>query len=153
MEIKPRAPAVARVWTEIAASRESVWSLLSDIRSWPSWNPDVKSASIDGPLTEGTVSRWKAGPSTIRSTLQAVEPPALIGWTGRTLGIAATHVYRLAEHDGTTTVTSEESWEGALVRVFRKSMQKTLHQSLESGLRYLKAEAERYGIAFGDPAR
>ena len=40
-------------------------------------------------------------------------------------------------------VSSEESWEGLLVRIFRGRMQKTLEESIDSGLGHLKAEAER----------
>ena len=37
---------------------------------WPSWNPDVKSVTMEGPVQPGTVFRWKAGPSSLTSTLQ-----------------------------------------------------------------------------------
>jgi hypothetical protein len=45
--------------------------------------------SIQGDLAEGSVFRWKAGAGTITSTIQRVEPPRLIAWTGGTLGIRA----------------------------------------------------------------
>jgi uncharacterized protein YndB with AHSA1/START domain len=127
----------------IDAPPEVVWDVLATFEDWPSWNPDVKSMSIDGPVAPGTQFRWKAGPGTITSTLQEVDPPRLIAWTGRTFGVKAFHVWRLEPRDGRTFVHTEESFDGLIARLFRGRMRKTLAEGLESGLRHLKAEAER----------
>ncbi len=143
MEINPRAPAVARGEIEVAASVETVWRVLTEIAGWPTWNPDVTSATLDGSLAPGTKFSWKAGPGTITSTLQSVEPPHRIAWTGATFGIKAIHVHQLEEQIGRTLVRSEESWDGLFVRLLRGSMTKTLQKAIDSGLRHLKIEAER----------
>jgi hypothetical protein len=96
-----------------------------------------------GDLAEGSVFRWKAGPGTITSTIQHVDPPQLIGWAGTTFGIKAKHVYRLEPREGGTLVHTEESYEGVVARLLRSSLQKTLDKSLSSGLQHLKAETER----------
>jgi uncharacterized protein YndB with AHSA1/START domain len=142
VEIDTSAPAVAHGEIQVAASPEIVWDVLADISKWPSWNPDVKSASLEGPLAKGTQFRWKSGPGTFTSTLQSVEPPHLIAWTGTTFGIKANHVYRLEREGDATIVRSEESWDGLLVRLLRRSMTKTLQKAIESGLVHLKREAE-----------
>jgi uncharacterized protein YndB with AHSA1/START domain len=36
------------------ASREKVWALWTDAAGWPRWNPTLKAASMDGPISEGT---------------------------------------------------------------------------------------------------
>jgi uncharacterized protein YndB with AHSA1/START domain len=128
---------------EIEAPPETVWEVLATFDDWPSWNPDVKSMSIDGPVAPGTEFRWKAGPGTITSTLQHVDRPRLIAWTGRTLGVKAFHIWRLEPRDGKTFVRTEETFDGLIARLFRGRMRKTLAEGLESGLRHLKAEAER----------
>jgi hypothetical protein len=115
---------------------------LTTIEEWPSWNPEVKSASLEGELTPGSRFDWKAGPGTITSTLQEVERLRRIAWTGKTLGIRAIHVYRLEPRDGRTLVRSEESWEGLLARFLRRRIQRTLDQATDSGLARLKAAAE-----------
>jgi hypothetical protein len=143
MEIDRNAPAVSHAEIEVAASPESVWAVLTDIGEWPSWNPEVKQASLSGPFAPGVQFRWKAGPGTITSTLESVEPPKVIAWTGKTVGIKAIHVYQLEPRGETTIVKSDESWDGLIVRLFRGPMTKTLQKSTESGLRYLKTEAER----------
>lgn len=143
MDVNREAPVVAADEIEVAASRQAVWDVLTDLESWPRWNSDVKSMSIDGPLATGTVFRWKAGPGTITSKIQDVQPPTLIAWTGTTFGIKARHAYHLEPRGDGTLVHTEESYEGLVARLFRGSLQKTLEKGLSDGLRYLKAEAER----------
>jgi uncharacterized protein YndB with AHSA1/START domain len=147
VDIDTRAPVVARGEIEVDSSIDTIWDVLTDIDRWPRWNPDVKTASLDGPLAAGTTFRWKAGPGTITSKLERVEPPTLIAWTGTTLGIKAIHVHRLEQRGDTTLVRSEESWNGLPVRLLRRMMAKTLQNAVDSGLRYLKAEAERPAAA------
>lgn len=143
MNVNEKAPVVAAGEIEIDADPELVWDVLTGFDRWPRWNPDVKSMSFDGGVAEGSQFRWKAGPSTITSTIRRVERPRLIGWTGKTPGASAIHLYRLEPRDGKTLVRTEESFEGLIVRAFRGRMQKALKTSLDAGLRYLKAEAER----------
>jgi len=141
--INEQAPIVGASEIEIAAAPEAVWEVLTAFERWPSWNRDVKSMSMQGPVAEGSVFRWKAGPGTITSTIQRVEPPRLIAWTGKTLGIRAIHFWHLEPRDGKTFVRTEESYEGALARLLRGSIQKTLDRALADGLAYLKAEVEQ----------
>jgi hypothetical protein len=143
VKVNESAPAVASAEVEVAASPEIVWEVLTSIDEWPSWNPDVRSATLERGLTEGARFHWKAGPGTITSTLQRIDRPRLIAWTGRTFGIKAIHVHRLEPRGPGTAVWSEESWEGLPVRILRGRMQRTLEQSIEPGLGHLKAEAER----------
>jgi hypothetical protein len=123
-----------------------IWDVLTAIDRWPSWNPDVKAVSTSGAVTEGTEFRWKSGPGTIISTIRRVESPRLMAWTGKIFGIKANHIWRLEPPDGKTMVRTEESWEGLVTRIFRARMQKTLQNAIDSGLRHLKAEAERRPI-------
>lgn len=141
--IAPDAPVIARAETEVPAPPERVFTLISDIAAWPTWNPDVRAASIEGPLVAGTHFRWKAGPSTISSRLEVVEPPRRIVWTGTTLGIRAVHAYELTARGGRTLVVTEESWDGLLARLLRARLGQVLQRSLESGLRHLQEAAGR----------
>jgi uncharacterized protein YndB with AHSA1/START domain len=137
------APVVGTSETEIAAAPEVVWEVLIGIAHWPSWNPDVKSAAVDGELAEGSEFRWKAGPGTITSTLQRIERPRRITWTGRTFGVNAMHAYALEPRGGKTFVRTEESYDGFVARRFRGQLQKRLDRALDDGLRHLKTEVER----------
>jgi uncharacterized protein YndB with AHSA1/START domain len=137
------APVRSRSEIQIAAPREVVWNVLTRFEQWPQWNRDVKSVSFDGPLAPGSEFRWKAGPGTIVSTLEHVEPPRFVRWRGRTMSIKAIHEWRLEPRDGGTFVETEESFSGLLARLLRGQLQKTLDKSLVDGLEHLKREAER----------
>ena len=142
-QVNKLAPVVAWSQIEIAAAPEIVWDVLTTFDRWPNWNPDVRSMSVQGGVAEGSVFRWKAGPGTVTSTIRFVEPPRLITWTGRTLGIKAIHVWKLEPRDGGTFVRTAESYDGLVARLFRGPLQTTLDRALEDGLQRLKAEAER----------
>jgi uncharacterized protein YndB with AHSA1/START domain len=143
VEIDSSASAIASGEIDVHASPAAVWRVLTDFAAWPSWNPDVKSVEIDGPLDPGTTFRWRAGPGTITSTLREVDPPRRIVWTGETLGITAIHVYELEPRDDVTLVRSAESWDGLVVRLLRRRMSKTLAETTAAGLEHLKRQAER----------
>ncbi len=129
--------------TLIEASPELVFSVISSIGDWPAWNKDVKSVSLQGSVEPGTVFRWKAGGVSLTSTLQVVDPPQEIAWTGKTMGITAIHVFRFENADGGTLARSEESWEGLIASLFKGYSGRTLDKGIASVLSDLKAEAER----------
>jgi hypothetical protein len=141
--VNEQAPVVGSSAVDIAAPPELVWAALSDLERWPTWNLDVIAVSIDGPVAEGSEFRWKAGPGTITATIRRLEPPRLIAWTGRTLGIKAIHFWWLEPRDAAAFVRTEESYDGLVARFVRGPLRKTLDNVLESGLRHLTAEAER----------
>jgi hypothetical protein len=109
----------------------------------PEWNEDVSWASFEGEVEPGAQFIWKAGPGKIRSTLQYVERPRLVVWKGKTIGIKAVHLWRIEPPDGGTVVTTEESWEGFVARLFHGWIQQMLQRSIDAGLVYLRGEAER----------
>jgi hypothetical protein len=141
--INERAPVIAMSEIEVRASQDVVWRTLTDFESWPRWNRAVRSLAIEGEVEPGTVFRWRSGLNSIVSTVRRVEAPRLISWTGRTPGIDAAHVFRLAPGAGRTQVYSEESWAGLLPALLKGRLRRTLEKSLEEGLEALKAEAER----------
>ena len=146
MQADENAPVFATGEVDVAADPETVWQVLADIQRWPSWNADITTATLHGPVGPGTRFTWKSGPGTIRSTFQVVERPTELAWTGKTMGIPAIHVYRLrpdARHPGHTVVRTEESWDGLLARLLRRRFTTTLRTAIDTGLARLKAEAER----------
>lgn len=143
VSVNEEAPVLARAEIEIDADPGTVWDIMADIEDWPRWNPDVKSTILRGELKSGTSFHWKAGPGKITSVLQDVERPHLLAWVGKTMGVNAIHVFKIEDKDGKTIVKTEESWEGLLSRAMHGKMQEMLEKSIESGLEYLKAEAEK----------
>ena len=142
-EIDAQAPVVGACEIQVAADPEAAWAVLTQIERWPSWNPAVKSVSVEGGLEEGSKFRWKAGPGTIKSTIRDLDAPWRISWTGTSLGLKAIHVHTFERHDNGTIVRTEESYDGLVARLFRGRLQRMLDGALKSELRHLKAEAER----------
>ena len=143
MDINRTAPATAEHGLQVDADPSMVFSVVADFDEWPSWNPDVRSATLEGPVQPGTVFRWKAGPSRLTSRLEVVDPPREITWTGTTMGIRAVHTFRFEPHDGGTLASSAESWDGVLPRALKGYSRKTLTSGIRKVLAALKVEAER----------
>jgi hypothetical protein len=143
MEIDESAPAIVRRSATVAAPPAVVWQLLSRIDEWPAWQEEVEHARLTGPLAPGSTFRWKAGPFTIASRLEEVEPERSIGWSGGSLGVRARHVYRLDPAGGGTAVASEESWNGLLARLLPGVARRRLAAGVDGALTALGREAER----------
>jgi hypothetical protein len=143
MNAARKAPVFSEGRISVAASPERLWDIMADFENWPSWNEDVDSVRLEGPVTEGTVFRWKAGPSRIVSTLRTVKRPTMLGWTGRTMGIDAIHMWRFEVSPGGAIASMEESFSGLVARLFRKRLQRQLDATTKKGLEMLKAVAER----------
>ena len=144
MEIDRDAPAWAEREIDIAAPIEVVWDVLAGVDDWPRWFTEGTSAAIAGPVAPGTTLRMKSrDPGTITARIETAEPPHVLGWTGRTLGISAVHVWRLERSEGGTRVRTQESMDGLPVRLLRAPMRRKLEVVLEAWLRDLKIEAER----------
>ncbi len=143
MEIDRNAPATAEGEIEIAASPETVWDVIADLPSWPTWNRNVRSISLDGPFEPGSTFRWRSGSTSLVSTLQVIDPPREIAWTGVTMRIHAVHVFRFEASDAGTIARSAESFRGVIPTVFRKYSRNLLKRGIDDILRSLKIEAER----------
>ena len=81
MEVNKQAPVVASSEIAIDAAPKTIWAVLIDVEGWPTWNSDVKVASMAGPLAEGTSFRWKASSLMISSVFG--KWTLLAPWGGR----------------------------------------------------------------------
>jgi uncharacterized protein YndB with AHSA1/START domain len=143
ININENAAVVARAEIEIKSDPKKVWEVLVDIENWPLWNPDVKNASLEGEVAVGSKFRWKARSISINSVFKEVDPPNELSWTGKTMGIKAVHIWKLEVKDDHTIIKTAESWEGPLTHIMKGKTQKMLQESIDSGLKYLKAELDR----------
>jgi uncharacterized protein YndB with AHSA1/START domain len=142
-KVNEMAPVVATSKRTIKADVNTIWKILTDFENWTKWNPDIDSITLESNVAKGSVFKWKAGSAHIKSTIQHVEAPHLISWTGKTLGIKAIHVWQFTKTDIGTVVSTSESWDGILMKIFKKRFQKMLEKSLNMGLKYLNDEAEK----------
>ena len=142
MDIDPKASITASRSVEISASPADVWTILSDIGHWSSWNRDVREARLEGELTVGSRFVWRAGPGRITSVLRSVEPLRELAWTGTTMGVHAVHVWRIESTPHGARVTTEESWTGWPTHLLHGRMERQLLDAVIHGLHNLKAEVE-----------
>ncbi|MDF9798056.1 uncharacterized protein YndB with AHSA1/START domain [Catalinimonas alkaloidigena] len=143
-EVNPKAPVIERKEIEIKAPVESVWKVLTDIKRWPEWQENVKSAKLKGKgeVAEGREFVWKAGGLSFHSQLHTVEPQQAFGRTGKIMGAFAIHNWTLSEKKDNTIVTVEESLEGFFPSLMKKSFQKNLSAGMEKSLKELKQASE-----------
>jgi hypothetical protein len=143
MTINSSAPAKCSKSIAIHGSSQQIWSVMTDINKWPQWQKDIRKARIKGELSADTKFDWKTGGITIHSKLHTVAPFMHFGWTGKSLGIYAIHNWSLRESGSNTIVNVEESMEGILVKLFRKTFNMKLEKGMLAWLEYLKKECER----------
>jgi hypothetical protein len=133
---------------EIDGSPAAVWATLTDLDSFPSWNPFM--LKVEGDLRVGgrlavTIQPPGRRASTFRPTVLAVEPERELRWLGRILipGLFdGEHRFLLEAVPGGTRLTQAERFSGILVAPLKRSLDGT-----ELGFRAmneaLKARAEQ----------
>lgn len=141
--INNHAPVKCSKTITILADSKKVWSVLTNIGQWASWQTDISNPTLNGELKPGTTFDWKTGGAKIHSTLHTVEPYHHFGWTGKTFGLFAIHNWILTEMDGKTKVEVDESMEGLLARLFKKSFNNNLEKGMQKWLDLLKQECEK----------
>jgi hypothetical protein len=142
-DINRKAPVVCSRSIEINAPVAVVWNLITGIDAWSQWQRGIRNPSIKGALAVGSVFTWTTGGTKIASTIHTVEPLSAFGWTGKTFGATAIHNWMISSHGSVTTVSVDESMEGFLVSLFKKSFQRNLAKVMDTWLALLKAQAEK----------
>ena len=142
MDIDTSAPVITRDEILIAAPIETIWRIQTDVAAWPSWQPDVDGAEVDGPLDVGSVFRWQTAGLDITSKVEEVDAPNRIVWGGSAQGIVAVHVWTLESQADGVVVRTAESWTGQPVEAQAKSLQGALDGSLRNWSENLKRTAE-----------
>lgn len=143
LEINQNAPVACSRSISIQASNEKVWSVLTNIPKWTSWNSEVNRVNMTDQIKPDANFQWKSGGANINSTLHTVEYLKSFGWTGKAIGAFAIHNWKLNESNGQTIVTVEESMEGFLVKLFKKAMHRNIEKGMQSWLEQLKSECEK----------
>ncbi len=136
------APVRTTIRVTIRAAPAVVWTTLSDISRWPSWQPDIPTTTIAAPAAAGVPFVWTTSGGTIRSRMVLYEPSHRLAWIGQMLVFRAIHVWELTSAgDGETVVTTTESLSGWPIGWLYSSH--ALHEADARWLAALKREAER----------
>jgi hypothetical protein len=127
----------------IEADIKTVWMVLTNIDKWATWQADITNPKLNGDLKAETTFDWRTGGVKIHSTLHTVNPLSQFGWTGKTFGMFAIHNWTLTEINDRTTVEVNESMEGLLASLFKKSFNKNLEAGMQKWLALLKQQCEK----------
>jgi uncharacterized protein YndB with AHSA1/START domain len=141
--INAQAPVKCNKSIKINANREKVWTVLTNIDQWAVWQKEITKPKLNGELKPNSTFDWKTRGAKIHSTLHTVEPFTRFGWTGNTFGMFAIHNWALAEANGQTEVSVEESMEGFFAKLLKKSFNKNLEKGMQNWLELLKMECEK----------
>ena len=135
-------PIFARSETDVSASPRRVWAVLADIEQWPTWNPAVRGATLEGDLEATTPFRWAAGAGTNACVLSAVDAPRTLAWKGHSMGIGHQQVWRIEQRPDGCHVSTARSMTGLLARLFSGRLQQRLQGDLDTWVQLLKLEVE-----------
>ncbi len=141
--INTNAPVKCSKTITINASSEKVWTVMTNIDKWATWQTEISNSKLNGELKPETTFDWKTGGAKIHSALHTVEPFRQFGWTGKTFGMLAIHNWTLTQINGQTTVRVEESMEGFFAKLLKKSFNKNLEKGIQNWLDLLKVECEK----------
>ena len=134
--------------TEIDASPEAVWAVLSDLPSYPSWNPFIREAS--GQLAAGERLDLRMQPEggramRFRPTVLKAEPGRELRWLGRLVApgvFDGEHRFAIEPTAGGSRLTQEERFTGILVPLLAKGLRKRTLPAFEQMNEAVKERAE-----------
>ena len=131
---------------EIKASPEKVWSVLTDYEKYSEWNPFIK--SIDGVIKEGVQIDVKIQNMSFKPTVLVYKENSELKWLGHLLfkGLFdGEHRFLLTNNgDGTTTFEQSETFNGFLVGIFSKKLDKETKPGFIEMNKKLKELAEGF---------
>ncbi len=141
--IDTAAPVIARHSAVIAAPPGLVWRLHTDVEAWPTWQPEIDDAHLDGPFGPGADFTWRTHDLGIKSTVYRVEPQRHTLWGGPAEGITGIHSWTFTPVPGGVRVNTDESWSGEPVQAAVADMQAALDAALIAWLGHLSAAAKQ----------
>ena len=111
-DIDRDAPVITHHQVDIAALLDVVWHLHTDVNGWPSWNPEITAAKIEGEFEQGNSFTWTSYGLTVTSTIHVVKDQARTLWSGPVQGIMGIHEWRFEQTPSGVHVATDESWSG-----------------------------------------
>lgn len=131
---------------ETTAPAERVWAIWTDTSTWPSWNPEVKSVSLDGPFQNGTTGAMTTRAGTNKIHLENIVPGRSFELRSSPLPLAEFHFHCEVTPAGEGSKISQGlTMTGMLAPLFLPMMGNRLAQSFGPILDGLAKQAESSG--------
>jgi hypothetical protein len=127
----------------IHAPAATLFAIYADVANWPEWDPDAKSASIEGPFVSGAVGRVvpHGGPPSKVHFVEVVPDTRFRAQCALPL-CTMRFDYLLSPEGDATRVTHRVGFEGLLAPVFGRLIGSGMRRSLPRALEQLAALAE-----------
>jgi ubiquinone/menaquinone biosynthesis C-methylase UbiE len=140
--------------TTVSAPPEDIFRIYEDVPAWHTWDPDTKSANLDGPLRVG--SQGKLTPTkgnTVPMRVTAVIPDRSFTVASKIPLLRMVFEHELLPTQAGTEVIHRVTLSGLLALVIGPMLRKQLNKGLPVTLANLKRLAEASGAMSGsDPA-
>lgn len=127
----------------VAAPPERIFELYRDVPGWSTWDPDTRSASLDGPFQVG--SRGRLTPrqgNTVPMRLTEVTPGRSFTVESRIPLFRMVFEHELTPHGHGTEVVHRVCFSGLLTPVLGRMLRRRVDAGLPVTLARLKALAE-----------
>ncbi len=137
-----------RTEIQIDAPPATVWAILSDLASYPDWNPFITSSVGTLAVDEQLVNRLEppgGRPVTFKPTVTEVDPGQGFEWLGRLLlpGLFdGRHRFEVVPDGNGTRLLQTERFTGVLVPLVKKSLDARTRAGFEAMNTALKSRAE-----------
>ena len=130
----------------INASREKIWNILMDFERYHEWNSFIK--SISGKVKKGNQIRVKLEGMTFKPVVLVLNENTELKWLGHLWfkGLFdGEHKFKLIDNgNGTTKFEQSENFNGILVKLFSRSLDKNTKTGFEQMNKELKLRAEKH---------
>lgn len=128
----------------IEASPEKVWTVLTDFKNYPSWNPFIK--SLEGNVAVGNQIQAQIQDMKFKPVVLQFVQNKEFRWKGKLFfqGLFdGEHYFQLnANEDGTTTLIHGELFSGILIPLFKKKLNTETRAGFETMNKALKKRCE-----------
>jgi Polyketide cyclase / dehydrase and lipid transport len=127
----------------INAQASVIFALYADVARWNTWDPDTKSASLNGPFavgTTGTLAPAQGRPVQIK--LVEVTADRSFTVVGAIPGFSMRFDHELMEHGGVTEAIHRVTFSGFLRFIFGPLVGSQVRKGLPKTMLSLKAKAE-----------
>jgi hypothetical protein len=131
---------------DIAAPPEQVWAVLTDLASYPAWNPVFREASGQ-PIAGNTITITSTNPQTghtmtVKVKVLAAEPATELRWASSVLGLMRSeHSFLLSRTSGGTRLEQTQTYRGMYTRFPPRTINR-IQASFEAINQAMKQRAE-----------
>jgi len=130
----------------INASKEKIWKILMDFENYSKWNSFIK--SISGTAAVGNKIQVTLQGMTFKPTILSLKENIEFKWLGHFWfkGLFdGEHIFKLTDlGNGTTRFEQSENFNGILVKLFSKSLDKDTKNGFKQMNMELKLRAEKH---------